>query len=238
MIAALFAAGADVFRINMSHTSHERMRELVRMIRDVEVANGRPIGVLVDLQGPKLRVGTFKEDAVLLAKGADFVLDADPAPGDQTRVHLPHPEILSALEPGHTLLLDDGKIRLTAIEVSPQRALTRVEVGGKLSARKGVSLPDTVLGFSALTGKDHSDLEAGLDAGADWIALSFIQRPDDIADAKKIARGRAAVMAKMEKPQAIEHLDGILDITDALMVARGDLGVELPVEKFPACRSR
>jgi pyruvate kinase len=141
MIAALFAAGADVFRINMSHTSHERMRELVRMIRDVEVANGRPIGVLVDLQGPKLRVGTFKEDAVLLAKGADFVLDADPAPGDQTRVHLPHPEILSALEPGHTLLLDDGKIRLTAIEVSPQRALTRVEVGGKRRREKASACP-------------------------------------------------------------------------------------------------
>ena len=136
------------------------------------------------------------------------------------------------------MLLDDGKIRLTAIEVSPQRALTRVEVGGKLSARKGVSLPDTVLGFSALTGKDHSDLEAALDAGADWIALSFIQRPDDIADAKKIARGRAAVMAKMEKPQAIEHLDGILDITDALMVARGDLGVELPVEKVPGLQKQ
>ena len=237
-IAALFAAGADIFRINMSHTSHERMRDLMRMIRDVEAANGRPIGVLVDLQGPKLRVGTFKEDAVLLAKGAEFVLDADPAPGDATRVHLPHPEILSALKPGHTLLLDDGKIRLVAIEVSPQRALTRVEVGGKLSARKGVSVPDTVLGFSALTGKDHSDLEAGLDAGADWIALSFIQRPDDIAEAKKIARGRAAVMAKMEKPQAIEHLAGILDITDALMVARGDLGVELPVEKVPGLQKQ
>jgi pyruvate kinase len=238
MIAALFAAGADVFRINMSHTSHERMRELMRMIRDIEAANGRPIGVLVDLQGPKLRVGTFREDAVLLVKGADFVLDADPAPGDETRVHLPHPEILAALRPGHTLLLDDGKIRLVAIEVSPQRALTRVEVGGRLSARKGVSVPDTVLGFSALTGKDHSDLEAGLDAGADWIALSFIQRPDDIAEAKKIARGRAAVMAKMEKPQAIEHLAGILDITDALMVARGDLGVELPVEKVPGLQKQ
>jgi pyruvate kinase len=238
MIAALFAAGADVFRINMSHTSHERMRELMRLIRDIEAANGRPIGVLVDLQGPKLRVGTFREDAALLAKGTDFVLDADPAPGDATRVHLPHPEILAALRPGHTLLLDDGKIRLVAIEVSPQRALTRVVVGGKLSARKGVSLPDTVLGFSALTGKDHSDLEAGLDAGADWIALSFIQRPDDIAEAKKIARGRAAVMAKMEKPQAIEHLAGILDITDALMVARGDLGVELPVEKVPGLQKQ
>src|SRR5258708_7720201 len=203
MIAALFAAGADVFRINMSHTTHERMREFMRMIRDIETANARPIGVLVDLQGPKLRVGAFREDAVLLVKGADFVLDADPAPGDATRVHLPHPEILSALKPGHTLLLDDGKIRLVALEVTPQRARTRVEVGGKLSARKGVSVPDTVLGFSALTGKDHSDLEAALDAGADWIALSFIQRPEDIAEAKKIARGRAAVMAKIEKPQAI-----------------------------------
>jgi pyruvate kinase len=238
MIAALFAAGADVFRINMSHASHDRMRELMRMIRDIEAANGRPIGVLVDLQGPKLRIGTFREDAVSLVKGAQFVLDADPAAGDETRVYLPHPEILSALRPGHTLLLDDGKIRLLAVEVSPQRALTRVEVGGKLSARKGVSVPDTVLGFSALTGKDHSDLEAALDAGADWIALSFIQRPDDIAEAKKIARGRAAVMAKMEKPQAIEHLDGILDITDALMVARGDLGVELPVEKVPGLQKQ
>jgi pyruvate kinase len=149
-----------------------------------------------------------------------------------------HPEILSALRPGHALLLDDGKIRLVAVEVSPQRAVTRVEVGGKLSARKGVSVPNTVLAVSALTGKDHSDLEAGLDAGADWIALSFVQRPDDIAEAKKIARDRAAVMAKMEKPQAIEHLAGILDITDSLMVARGDLGVELPVEKVPGLISR
>ncbi len=210
----------------------------MRTIRDIETTNARPIGVLVDLQGPKLRVGAFKEDAVLLVKGADFVLDADPSPGDATRVHLPHPEILSALKPGHTLLLDDGKIRLVALEVTAQRAVTRVEVGGKLSARKGVSLPDTVLGFSALTGKDHSDLEAALDAGADWIALSFIQRPDDIAEAKKIARGRAAVMAKMEKPQAIEHLTDILDISDALMVARGDLGVELPVEKVPGLQKR
>jgi pyruvate kinase len=238
MMAALFAAGADVFRINMSHTSHDRMRELIRTIREIEVAHARPIGILVDLQGPKLRVGTFEADSVLLAKDATFVLDADPAPGDATRVHLPHPEILTALERGHTLLLDDGKIRLTVLEASPQRALTKVVVGGRLSARKGVSLPDTVLGFSALTGKDHSDLEAALDAGADWIALSFIQRPDDIAEARKIARGRAAVMAKMEKPQAIEHLAGILDTADALMVARGDLGVELPVEKVPGLQKQ
>jgi len=237
-VAALFAAGADVFRINMSHTPHDRMRELVRIIRDVEQEHGRPIAALVDLQGPKLRIGTFKDDAVALVAGANFVLDADPAPGDLDRVYLPHPEILTALRPGHTLLLDDGKIRLAVLEASSQRAVTRVEVGGRLSARKGVSVPNTVLAFSALTRKDHSDLEAALDAGVDWIALSFVQRPEDIAEAKKIARGRAAVMAKMEKPQAIEHLAGIIDVADALMVARGDLGVELPVEKVPALQKQ
>jgi pyruvate kinase len=237
-IAALFAAGADVFRINMSHTAHDRMRELVRIIRDIEREYGRPIAALVDLQGPKLRIGAFKEDSIALAAGAKFVLDADPAPGDLDRVYLPHPEILTALRPGHALLLDDGKIRLAVLEASPGRAVTRVEVGGKLSARKGVSVPNTVLAFSALTPKDHSDLEAALDAGADWIALSFVQRPDDIAEAKKIARGRTAVMAKMEKPQAVERLTEIVDVADGLMVARGDLGVELPVEKVPALQKQ
>ena len=237
-VAALFAAGADVFRINMSHTPHDRMRELVRIIRNVEQEYGRPIAALVDLQGPKLRIGAFKDDAVALVAGANFVLDADPAPGDLDRVYLPHPEILTALRPGHRLLLDDGKIRLAVLEVSSARAVTRVEVGGKLSARKGVSVPNTVLAFSALTRKDHSDLEAALDAGVDWIALSFVQRPEDIAEAKKIARGRAAVMAKMEKPQAVEHLAEIIEVADALMVARGDLGVELPVEKVPALQKQ
>jgi pyruvate kinase len=237
-IAALFAAGADVFRINMSHTTHDRMRELVRIIRNIEQEYGRPIAALVDLQGPKLRIGAFKDDAIALVAGADFVLDADPAPGDPDRVYLPHPEILAALRPGHTLLLDDGKIRLAVLEASSERAVTRVEVGGRLSARKGVSVPNAVLAFSALTRKDHSDLEAALDAGVDWIALSFVQRPEDIAEAKKIARGRAAVMAKMEKPQAVERLAEIIDAADALMVARGDLGVELPVEKVPALQKQ
>jgi pyruvate kinase len=237
-ITALFTAGADVFRINMSHTAHDRMRELVRIIRDIEQEHGRPIAALVDLQGPKLRIGAFKDEAVALAAGAHFVLDADPSPGDIDRVYLPHPEILTALRPGHTLLLDDGKIRLAVLEASSERALTRVEVGGKLSARKGVSVPNTALAVSALTPKDHSDLEAALDAGVDWIALSFVQRPDDVAAAKKIARGRAAVMAKMEKPQAVEHLAEIVEVADGLMVARGDLGVELPVEKVPALQKQ
>jgi pyruvate kinase len=233
IISALFRAGADVFRINMSHTSHDRMRELVRAIRGVEAEHDRPIGILVDLQGPKLRIGRFVENPALLLKGETFVLDSNPAPGDAHRVELPHREIFSALEPGHALLLDDGKIRLTTTEVDPERIVTRVEVGGKLSDRKGVSLPDTTVPFSALADKDRSDLEAALDAGIDWVALSFIQRPEDIAEAKKITRGRAAVMAKIEKPQAVHRLAEIIELADALMVARGDLGVEMPLEKVP-----
>jgi pyruvate kinase len=238
MIARLFEAGADVFRINMSHTSHERMRELVAAIRAVESDHGRPIGILVDLQGPKLRVGSFAASPVMLVKGESFALDADPAPGDIRRVHLPHPEIFAAIEPGHSLLLDDGKVRLVATEVDDKRILTRVEVGGKLSDRKGVSLPDTTVPTSALVEKDRSDLDAALDAGIDWVALSFIQRPEDIAEAKKITRGRATVMAKIEKPQAVHRLDEILDLADALMVARGDLGVEMPLEKVPGVQKQ
>ncbi|MEA2934342.1 MAG: pyruvate kinase [Variibacter sp.] len=237
-IAKLFDAGADVFRINMSHTSHERMRELVAMIREVEKNCGRPIGVLVDLQGPKLRVGAFDGDSVMLDRGATFTLDDNPALGDVHRVNLPHPEILAALTAGDTMLLDDGKVRLTTTSTDAHHAVTRVEVGGKLSNRKGVSLPDTVLGVSALTDKDRSDLEAALNTGVDWIALSFIQRSDDIAEAKKITRGRASVMAKIEKPQALTHLAEILEIADAIMVARGDLGVEMPLEKVPGVQKQ
>ena len=232
-IGRLFEAGADLFRINMSHTSHEKMRELVAAIRQVEADCNRPIGILVDLQGPKLRLGSFKNDAAEIDGGQDFTLDADTAPGDSTRVHLPHPEIFAAIKPGDSLLIDDGKLRLTATEVTRQRIVARVDVGGKISNRKGVSLPDTLVPLAALAPKDIADLEAALDAGTDWVALSFIQRPEDVAEAKKITRGRAAVMAKIEKPQAVTRLAEILDIADALMVARGDLGVEMPLEKVP-----
>jgi pyruvate kinase len=238
VIASLFEAGADVFRINMSHTSHERMRELVATIRAVESERGRPIGILVDLQGPKLRVGSFANGPATLIKDETFILDVDAAPGDVTRVHLPHPEIFAAIEPGHALLLDDGKIRLITTEVEEARIVTRVEIGGRLSDRKGVSLPDTTIPFSALTPKDRSDLEAALDTGIDWVALSFIQRPEDIAEAKKITRGRAVVMAKIEKPQAVHRLEEIMDLADALMVARGDLGVEMPLEKVPGVQKQ
>lgn len=238
MIARLFKAGADVFRINMSHTSQDRMRELVNMIRNVERDTGRPIGVLVDLQGPKLRLGTFTGGSVMVKAGDTFILDADPAPGDGSRVFLPHPEIFATIKPGHALLIDDGKVRLTVSEAEAKRITARVVVGGKLSDRKGVSLPDTTIPFSALAEKDRSDLEAALDARIDWVALSFIQRPEDIAEAKKITRGRAAVMAKIEKPQAVYRLSEIIELTDALMVARGDLGVEMPLEKVPGVQKQ
>ena len=237
-IRRLFEAGADIFRINMSHTSHDKLRELVATIRNVESSYGRPIGILVDLQGPKLRLGTFTDGAVELQNGHSFVLDSDATPGDATRVQLPHPEILSALRPGHALLLDDGKVRLVTEETSPTRAVTRVVVGGRMSDRKGVSLPDTELSVSAMTQKDRADLDAALNTCIDWIALSFVQRADDVLDAKKIIRGRAAVMAKIEKPQAIDRLGDIVEAADALMVARGDLGVELPLERVPGLQKQ
>ncbi|SFL80771.1 pyruvate kinase [Bradyrhizobium sp. NFR13] len=238
MIRKLFEAGADVFRINMSHTPHDKMRELVKTIRNVESSYGRPIGILVDLQGPKLRVGAFAEGGVQLKNGESFVLDSDPAPGDATRVHLPHPEILAALRPGHALLIDDGKLRLIAEETSSERALTRVVVGGRISDRKGVSLPDTDLPVSAMTPKDRADLEAALETSIDWVALSFVQRAEDVHEAKRLVRGRASIMSKIEKPQAIDRLESILEASDALMVARGDLGVELPLERVPSLQKR
>jgi pyruvate kinase len=237
-VRKLFEAGADVFRINMSHSSHQVLDERVKQIRRLEAEIGRPIGILADLQGPKLRVGTFASPPVMLEKGQLFILDSDPTPGDATRVHLPHPEILESLRVGHRVLIDDGKLIFSVVEASPKKVVIRVEFSGAISNKKGVSLPDTILPTSALTPKDRADLTAALDCGVDWIALSFVQRPDDVAEVKKIARGRALVMAKLEKPQAIERLEDIMELSDALMVARGDLGVELPLEVVPGLQKR
>ncbi|MCA1298275.1 pyruvate kinase [Stappia indica] len=237
-IRKLFQAGADVFRINMSHADHARLNMLVDTIRAIEAEANRPIAILADLQGPKLRVGTFEGEAVVLENDATFILDSDPTPGNVNRVNLPHREILEALEPGHRLLLDDGKIRLRVVECIATRATTVVEVGGRLSNRKGVSVPDTEIPVGALTPKDHKDLEAALEAKVDWIALSFIQRPEDLAEVRKVTRGRAGILAKIEKPQAIERLSEIIDLSDALMVARGDLGVEMPLEQVPGLQKQ
>lgn len=233
-IERLFVAGADVFRINMSHTPQRELESLHAAIRRVETEQGRPIGILADLQGPKLRIGTFAGKEAQLAAGAQFIFDTDPAPGDANRVHLPHPEIFAAAQVGDSLLLNDGRLRVEAVEVSPQRIVTRVIFGGTLSDRKGLNLPDTVVPIPALTEKDRSDLDFAANLGVDWIALSFVQRPEDVAEARKLIRGRAGVMAKIEKPSALQTLGEILEISDAIMVARGDLGVELPLETVPA----
>ena len=237
-IGRLFVAGADVFRINMSHTSPDRMRELVALIRDVEAQYDRPIAIMADLQGPKLRLGRFADGRATVANGDPFVLDLDAAPGDHRRVQLPHPEILIALRIGDTLLVDDGKIRLVATEVSPGRAVTSVVEGGVLSDRKGVSVPDTDIPVSAMTPKDRSDLEAAMNAGVDWVAVSFVQRWEDVAEVVKVTRGRAGVMAKIEKPQGVSRLEEIMEHADAIMVARGDLGVEMPLETVPTTQKR
>ncbi len=232
-IRALFEAGADVFRLNFSHGTHEDHLQRYRFIRDVEHETGRPISVIVDLQGPKLRIGTFAEGRVTLQAGAEFRLDLNSVPGDERRAGMPHPEVFQALAPGVELLLDDGKVRLEVEKSGPDHALTRVVVPGTLSDRKGVSVIGAVLPLSALTDKDRRDLSFGLDLGADWIAVSFVQRPEDIEEVRKLARGQAQIMAKLEKPAAIERLDKIVALSDAVMIARGDLGVELPPERVP-----
>lgn len=232
-IEALFRAGADVFRINMSHTKHDMLRELVGMVREVETETGRPIGILADLQGPKLRIGAFAGGPVMLETGQSFTLFLNPVEGNAAQVQLPHKEILSALAPGARLLLDDGRISLIVKEAAPDRAVTEVEIGGKLSDRKGVNVPDTQLPIPAMTEKDRADLSAAVEAGVDWIALSFVQTAADVAEAKKMVMGRAGVMAKIEKPQAVARLGDILDVADGIMIARGDLGVELPLEFVP-----
>ncbi|MFN3847098.1 MAG: pyruvate kinase [Paracoccaceae bacterium] len=238
MIRALFEAGADVFRLNMSHGTHDDIRARHAIIRQVESDTGRPIAILADLQGPKLRVGTFASGAHDLEDGDSFRLDLDPAEGDGSRVQLPHPEIFAALEPGSSLLVNDGKIRLRVDSCGKDFANCTVTVGGTISNRKGVNVPDVVLPLAALSDKDRKDLEFACDLGVDWLALSFVQRPEDVIEAKELAKGRAAVLSKIEKPAAVKAYESILVVSDGIMVARGDLGVELPVYSVPPIQKR
>ncbi|MDB5524600.1 MAG: pyk [Rhizobium sp.] len=239
MIEKLHQAGADVFRINMSHSSHDMMRTLIGRIRAVEARSGRPIGILADLQGPKLRVGKFANGSVELQAGQTFTLDNRDEPGDNTRVYLPHPEILQSVKVGDRLLIDDGKLHLKAEVCDGTSIVTKVIAGNKISDKKGVSLPDTLLAIGALTEKDRVDLDAVLATNSvDWVALSFVQRPEDLAEVRKIARNRVGIMSKIEKPQAIERIDEIIELSDALMVARGDLGVEMPLEAVPGIQKQ
>jgi len=233
MIRRLFLAGADAFRINMSHGTHEGHAANIEAIRALEKEFGRPTTILADLQGPKLRIGTFADGPVELREGDIFRLDRDQSPGDARRVCLPHPEIFAALNEGSRLLLDDGKLVLRVQAVDDNVIETRVEIGGRLSERKGVNVPDVVLPMAAMTDKDRRDLAFAIEAGADWIALSFVQRPDDLAEARRLMGGHGGLLAKIEKPAAVTRLDEILDMADAVMVARGDLGVELPPQAVP-----
>jgi len=232
-IEALHAAGADAFRLNFSHGTRDEQRQRIEAIRAVEARVGRPIAVLADLQGPKLRVGELATPAVELEPGAALRLDQDPAPGDARRVPLPHPELYEVLRPGMELLIDDGRLRLRVEAIDGERIETRVEVGGALRPHKGVNVPDVVLPLSPLTGRDREDLACALEWGVDWVAASFVQRPADLDELRALIGGRAALMAKIERPSAVDHLDGILERADGLMVARGDLGVELPPERVP-----
>jgi pyruvate kinase len=238
MIRALHEAGADVFRLNMSHGTHDDIAQRHRIIRKVEQDLNSPIAILADLQGPKLRVGEFANGPHELATGAAFRLDLDQTPGDQTRVCLPHKEIFDALRVGATLLVNDGKIRLKVTDCGSDFADCVVEAGGEISNRKGVNVPDVVLPLAALSQKDRDDLDFVCDLGVDWLALSFVQRPEDVHEARELAAGRAAIMSKIEKPAAVEAFDDILAVSDGIMVARGDLGVELPVQNVPPIQKR
>ncbi len=238
MIRALVEAGADAFRINMSHGSQAEKAKLVDTIRALEKSLHRPMTIVFDLQGPKLRVGKFKGGSAVLEQGRLFVLDRNREPGDATRVELPHPELFKAVKKDAWLLIDDGKIRLRVAAVEEDKIATVVEVGGKVSNNKGVNVPDVLIPIPALTAKDRSDLAFALEQGADYIALSFVQRPEDVAEARALVDDKAALMAKIEKPQAIDRLAEILELADAVMVARGDLGVELPPEGVPPLQNK
>ena len=238
MLSRLFHGGADVFRLNFSHGTHEDHFARIQMIRALEEYTGRPIGILADVQGPKLRVGQFQGGRVALQTGQAFRLDLSPVPGDSRRVQLAHPEIIEAARIGTTLLLDDGKLRLRVAHVRGDHLDCEVVTGGPLSDRKGVNVPDVALPIPALTKKDRIDLDFALHHGVDYIGLSFVQRGEDVAEAKEIAAGRAWIMTKMEKPQSLDNLDEILALSDTVMVARGDLGVELPPEEVPLAQKR
>ncbi len=233
-IRALYEAGVDTFRLNFSHGTHEEHAQTVAMIRAVEKEMGAPIGILADMQGPKLRIGDFKDNMkVPLEPGQKIRFDLDPAPGDATRVCFPHPEIMDALEQGAQFLMDDGNVAMKIAEKGEGYVVAEVIYGAELSGKKGVNVPDLSHPVASLTPKDKDDIEFALGLGVDWIAQSFVQTADDIRAAKKIIGGRAKLMAKMEKPAAIENREEIIAEADAIMVARGDLGVEIPLEKVP-----
>lgn len=237
-IRDLFKAGVDIFRLNFSHGSHEDHAATAKFIREIESEFNRPIGILADMQGPKLRIGTFENDAIDLTIGQTFRFDMNEAPGNESRVCLPHPEILDVLEEGGLIFLDDGKVRARITSKGKDYVEVEIKAGSKLSNRKGLNVPGAVIPIPALTEKDKIDLAFALDMGADWIAQSFVQTPADVQEALDLINGRASLMVKLEKPSALTQLDGIIQLADAVMIARGDLGVEIPPEDVPSTQKR
>nr|HPG88635.1 pyruvate kinase [Hyphomicrobium sp.] len=238
MVERLFLAGVDVFRINMSHSTHDGSKTLYNTVRACAARHRHPIGILADLQGPKFRVGEFQAGRVQVPTKSIFRFDRAEVLGDATRVFLPHTQIFDAIEPGHNLVLDDGKLRMRVIEKSDVQIVTEVITGGMLASRKGISMPDTLLPISPLTEKDKADLSHALKLGVDWVALSFVQRAEDLYEVRKLIGDKAAILSKIEKPSAVTDLEAIIAASDGIMVARGDLGVELPVEKVPGIQKR
>lgn len=238
ILKALVEAGVNVFRLNFSHGSHDDHRQRAKDIRALEKELGKPIGILADMQGPKLRLGTFANEKVAIKQGQTFRFDLDPTPGDETRVNLPHPEILSVLKEGDHVYLDDGNVRARVTKKGDDYVETIILAGSKLSNRKGLNVPDAIIPIPALTEKDREDLKVALDFGADWIAQSFVQTPEDVKEAQELIEGRAALMVKIEKPSALEHIEKIVELADGVMLARGDLGVETPAEDVPATQKQ
>lgn len=238
MIRKLFLAGVDVFRLNFSHGEHSDHQSRVDIIRKVEQETGRPIGIIGDLQGPKLRIGKFKDGKISLTAGQKIRLDLSPELGDETRVNLPHPEVIAAMKPGSFILLDDGKVRMEIVEQGPDYLIGQIISGRTLSNNKGFNVPGVVLPISPLTPKDRIDLEAAIGMGVDWIAQSFVQRPEDVSEAKQLIAGRAALLIKIEKPSALDYLDEMVALADGVMLARGDLGVEIPPEEVPIVQKK
>ncbi len=237
-ILELFEAGVDIFRLNFSHGTADDHAAVAKIIRGIEEEYNRPIGILADMQGPKLRIGTFKDGSIQTERGQKIRFDSDPAPGDETRVYMPHPEIFGILKKDGLFFIDDGKVRCRVREVGDDYFVAEIRAGGKLSDKKGFNVPETFLPIPALTEKDKKDLESALKIGVDWIAQSFVQTAEDVQEAKDLINGRAALMVKLEKPAALENLDSIIALADGVMLARGDLGVEIPPEDVPSTQKR
>jgi pyruvate kinase len=242
LVSRLIDAGVNVFRINMSHASHDEFRRRVAMVREAEKQHGITVGVIADLQGPKLRIGSLEgHKPVTLAAGQRLEITTAPVVGTAARVSTTYASLPKDVKPGDRVLLDDGRIELRVLHADTTAVMTEVVNGGELAEHKGMNLPGVRISSPTLTEKDLEDLAVVVPGGADFIALSFVRKAQDVIDAKaavKEAGGDAPIIAKIERAEAIDHLDEILDVCNAVMVARGDLGVEMAPERVPTLQKQ